>query len=139
MKKLFDFTAGIPENISSALGWTLIHSLWQGLVIVVAFSILRHIFKTSNARYWQGIGALGLQFISAIVTFGLVYQPAETLTAEKPRFTAFFIDNAATNLDPVSIFATSELSLIQQAELFIHRNLDTFVLFWFIGANLLLL
>lgn len=136
MKKLFDFTAGIPENISSALGWTLIHSLWQGLAIVVAFSILRQVFKTSNARYWQGIGALGLQLISALVTFGTVYQPAE-IVAGKPKFTAFFINNAA-NLDGVSIFAPSKLTFIQQAQLFIQNNLDTFVLFWFIGANLLL-
>ncbi|RYU94971.1 M56 family metallopeptidase [Emticicia agri] len=139
MKKLFDFTAGIPENISSALGWTLIHSLWQGLVIVVAFSILRHIFKTSNARYWQGIGALSLQFISAVATFFMVYEPAEVLAGGKPKFTAFFIQNAATNLEGISVFAPSELTFIQQAELFMHNNLDTFVLFWFIGANLLLL
>ncbi|RFS17329.1 M56 family metallopeptidase [Emticicia sp. C21] len=137
MKKLFDFTAGIPENISSALGWTLIHSLWQGLVIVVAFSILRHIFKTSSARYWQGIGALSLQLISAIVTFGMVYEPAG-IAATKPRFTAFFINNAV-NLDGVSVFAPSKLTFIQQAQLFIQNNLDTFVFFWFIGANLLLL
>lgn len=137
MKKLFDFTAGISENISSALGWTLIHSLWQGLVIVVAFSILRHVFKTSTARYWQGIGALSLQLVSAIITFGMVYQPAE-IAAGKPRFTAFFINNAA-NLDGVSVFAPSNLTFIQQAQLFIQNNLDTFVLFWFIGANLLLL
>lgn len=138
MKKLFDFTAGIPENISSALGWTLIHSLWQGLAILVAFSILRHIFKTSNARYWQGIGALSLQLISAIITFAIVYQPAEIAANGKQKFTAFFIQNAATNLEGVSVFAKSKLTLIQQAEIFIQNNLDTFVLFWFIGANLLL-
>lgn len=140
MKKLFDFTAGIPENISSALGWTLFHSLWQGIIIVVAFSILRQVFKTSHARYWQGIGALGLQFISAVVTFFVVYEPTINLGEGKKRFTAFFIQNAATNLDSVSIFApAARLSFIQQAELFVRTNLDTFVLFWFIGANLLLL
>lgn len=140
MKKLFDFTAGIPENISSALGWTLFHSLWQGIVIVVAFGILRQVFKTSHARYWQGIGALGLQSVSAVATFFLVYEPAESLVEGKKRFTAFFIQNAATNLDSVSVFGSAtRLSLIQQAELFVRTNLDTFVLFWFIGANLLML
>ncbi len=139
MKKLFDFTAGIPENISSALGWTLIHSLWQGLAILVAFSILRQVFKTSNARYWQGIGALSLQLVSAIVTFGIVYQPAQIAENGKQKFTAFFIQNATTNLEGISVFAKSKLTLIQQVEIFIQNNLDTFVLFWFIGANLLLL
>ncbi|PLK42510.1 M56 family metallopeptidase [Emticicia sp. TH156] len=140
MKKLFDFTTGIPENISSALGWTLFHSLWQGIVIVVAFGILRQVFKASHARYWQGIGALSLQFISAVVTFFVVYEPAENLVEGKKRFTAFFIQNATTNLDSVSVFGSAtRLSLIQQAELFVRTNLDTFVLFWFIGANLLLL
>lgn len=139
MKKLFDFTATIPENISSALGWTLIHSLWQGLFIVLAFGILRQVFSTSNARYWQGIGALCMQLVAAVVTFGIVYQPAETIAGGKQKFMAFFIQNAATNLDEIAVFGASKLSLIQQAELFIHNNLDTFVLFWFIGANLLLL
>ncbi|MFD2520145.1 M56 family metallopeptidase [Emticicia soli] len=139
MKKLFDFTVTIPENVSSALGWTLIHSLWQGLAIVLAFGILRQIFRTSNARYWQGIGALCMQLAAAVVTFGIVYQPADTIADGKQKFTAFFIQNAATNLDEISVFGASKLSLIQQAELFIHNNLDTFVLFWFIGANLLLL
>jgi beta-lactamase regulating signal transducer with metallopeptidase domain/predicted nucleic acid-binding Zn-ribbon protein len=138
MKKLFDFTDGIPENISSALGWTLIHSLWQGLVIVIVFGILRHIFKTSTARYWQGIGALGLQLGGAIVTFCMVYQPAELTAAGKQKFTAFFINNAA-NLDGISIIAPAKLTFIQQTQLFIQNNLETFVLFWFIGANLLLL
>lgn len=139
MEKLFNFTVEIPENISSALGWTLIHSLWQGVVIIVAFSVLRHLFKTSHTRYWQGIGALTLHLISAIATFFVVYQPTETLADSKPKFTAFFIQNNAINLEGVSVFAPLKLSFIQQAEIFIQNNLDTFVLFWFIGANLLLL
>ncbi|WP_337043104.1 M56 family metallopeptidase [Emticicia sp. 17c] len=141
MKKLFDFTTGmnLSENLSSALGWTLIHSLWQGVVIVLAFSVLRYFFKSSHARYWQGIGALGLQFVGAVATFLLVYEPAEKSLADKPKFMPLFMQNTATNLDTVSVFAAGKLSFIQQVELFLQRNLDTIVLFWVIGASILLI
>jgi bla regulator protein blaR1 len=54
-----------------ALGWSLVHSLWQGLVcIVVALAVLRCLpSKWSSARYAVATVALLVIFLSSLTTF----------------------------------------------------------------------
>ncbi|WP_394992323.1 M56 family metallopeptidase [Emticicia sp.] len=132
MKKLFEI---IPSNLSSALGWTLIHSIWQGIAIVLIFSILYYFSKPSSTRYWLGLGALGLQFLSAIVTFFTVYEPATSLTYSSGNQVFINFLAKTSNL----AFTPQKLSVLQQAEFFLQSNLDLFVTFWIIGTSLLLL
>lgn len=63
-----------------ALGWTLVHFLWQGLAVGVAFAAVRVLLPKSNcrARYAAGLGALAL----------LAAWPAATLVALWPRVDA---------------------------------------------------
>ena len=131
MKKLTDI---INYNTSSALGWTLIHSIWQGFAILLVFGILYYIFKPSATRYRLGIGALTLQFVAAIATFFTIYQPASTSTVlpNNQVFSNFFLTN--TNL----IFTPKKLTLLQQIEFFLQNNLDVFVMIWLVGTTLLL-
>jgi len=132
MKKLTDI---INYNTSSALGWTLIHSIWQGFAILLVFGILYYMFKLSVTRYRLGIGALTLQFVAAIATFFTIYQPASTSTAlsNNQVFGNFFLNN------PNLIFTQKKLSLLQQIEFFLQNNLDVFVMIWLVGTTLLLL
>lgn len=132
MKKLTDI---INYNTSSALGWTLIHSIWQGFAILLVFGILYYMFKLSVTRYRLGIGALTLQFVAAIATFFTIYQPASTSTAlsNNQVFGNFFLNN------PNLIFTQKKLTLLQQIEFFLQNNLDVFVMVWLVGTTLLLL
>ena len=45
-----------------ALGWSLVHFVWQGLVIGAAFALVRALLPRENsaARYASGLIALGL-------------------------------------------------------------------------------
>ncbi len=54
-----------------ALGWSLVHSLWQGLVcIVVALVVLRCLpSKWSSARYAVATVTLLVIFLSSLTTF----------------------------------------------------------------------
>ena len=132
MKKLFNI---FNENLTSALGWTLIHSIWQGIAIVLIFSVLHYVFKSSSTRYRLGIGALTSQFLAAIATFFTIYEPVSTQTFSSGNvaFTNFL--NQTSNLT----FTPQKLSILQQIEFFLQNNLDLFVTFWFIGTSLLLL
>lgn len=132
MKKLTDI---INYNTSSALGWTLIHSIWQGFAILLAFGILYYVFKPSVTRYRLGIGALTLQFLAAIATFFTVYQPVShsTVLPSNQAFNYFLLNN------PNLIFTPKKLSYIQQIESFLQNNLDVFVMIWLVGTTLLLL
>ena len=74
MKTLVTF---IPDNVINALGWTIFHSLWQGLIIGL---ILFLIFKfrpniSSQARYVMGVFALAAILISSLFTFIIAYHP----------------------------------------------------------------
>lgn len=133
MKKLLEI---IPSNMSSALGWTLVHSVWQGIGILLIFSVLYYLFKSSVTRYWLGLGALGLQFLSAIATLSIVYKPAsaiENFIGGNTNFANFLAQTSNFTFNP------KPLSFLQQSELFLQNNLDLFVNFWFIGTALLLL
>ena len=60
----------------TALGWTLVHFLWQGLVIGAAYALLTAGLRQASAvtRYWLGMGALAAMLLAVIATFAAVFQ-----------------------------------------------------------------
>ena len=74
MKNLANF---IPENLINALGWTIFHSFWQGLVIgLIVFLIYKYRRNlSSQTRYLLGILALTAIFASSLFTFFMAYHP----------------------------------------------------------------
>lgn len=67
-----------PE-ITYALGWTLVHSLWQGalfaLLLAVTLILLRS--YSAQARYLLAAGLLGGFFLTTAFTFAQLYQTAD--------------------------------------------------------------
>ena len=59
------------DNVIFALGWTVIHSIWQGIALAALMALILAILKKQRAkiRYWISMSALFLTLISAIVTF----------------------------------------------------------------------
>ncbi len=61
----------LPEKLVTALGWTLLHSLWQGALIAllagVALILLRK--RSAAVRYYVTLTALATVFLLAVVTF----------------------------------------------------------------------
>src|ERR1700749_2105940 len=55
--------------ISQSIGWTLIHSLWEGLLIFVLVKISMQFTKRADVRYGIGVTGLCLIVISSVVTF----------------------------------------------------------------------
>lgn len=54
-----------------ALGWTLVHFLWQGLVVGAAYAAVRVVLPKTHchARYAAGLGALALLALWPLATF----------------------------------------------------------------------
>lgn len=71
----------ISDAFVRALGWTLVHSLWQGGAIAFVLLILLPRLKSARSRYRTAYGALMAMFATAAVTFGWVYSPAENASA----------------------------------------------------------
>ncbi|MDX2250531.1 MAG: M56 family metallopeptidase [Bacteroidia bacterium] len=57
--------------LTEALGWTLLHSLWQGLIVVVALAIFLTLMKgrSPESRYFLSLLALGVLFTWIVATF----------------------------------------------------------------------
>ena len=128
--------SSISESIVSALGWTLLHAIWQGFAVAVlasaALFILRR--RSSLLRYWVSVAALGLQLVASVFTFGWYYQPAVLTVATRLPVAALrqpVVQNA--------LYKAVVLPWYQQVAWFLQSNLTNIVLFWGIGASVLLL
>ncbi|QDH79263.1 M48 family metalloprotease [Echinicola soli] len=66
----------IHESYLQAIGWTLIHSIWQVvLVSLLLWAGLRSIpHKASNIRYWAGLGAMLMIAVASGITFSMVLE-----------------------------------------------------------------
>ncbi|WP_185153668.1 M56 family metallopeptidase [Fulvivirga lutimaris] len=63
------------------IGHTLIHSLWQGLLVYCLLFLVLAIFRVSNSkiRYTFSVAALGVYLISTVVTFFWLFDPAVSM------------------------------------------------------------
>ncbi len=54
-----------------ALGWTLLHFIWQGAALALAYAVIDRITRrrSSALRYFVALGALALMPLAVIVTF----------------------------------------------------------------------
>jgi TonB family protein len=84
-----------------ALGWTLLHFLWQGALVGVVFAALRALIPAGhcNARYANGLAALVLMLVFPLVTLVAI------LRAEAPAEAA----------SPAAAMAVSTVSAIAHA------------------------
>lgn len=67
----------IPSNVAEALGWTILHSLWQASTIGVVLMLLLKVTKNTqaNQRYLLSLAALFSILLMAVITFFTIYQP----------------------------------------------------------------
>jgi beta-lactamase regulating signal transducer with metallopeptidase domain len=125
----------IPEQLRYALGWTLVHSLWQLLAVGVVLWIGLKIgsYKSASFKYNLGLVALGSSFILTMATFTYElsnFAPAPTMEVWLTNLV--FVD---------SIGAASGIALedsLLQTIRWIDQQLPILVNFWFLGALLFL-
>ncbi len=65
----------VSSALTRALGWTLLHSLWQGALVaaVLAGALLLLRRQRAEVRYAASAGALGVVVVLAGITFGLYF------------------------------------------------------------------
>lgn len=74
----------MPENILHALGWTVVHSLWQAFIIALLLSTYLLATKASaKHRYVAGLAALGGTLFAAVVTFYILLKQIELSAASE--------------------------------------------------------
>lgn len=83
----------LSDAVVRALGWTLVHTLWQGAAIALALWFVLPRLGSARRRYWAAYGALMSLALIAVGTFAWVYEPArmsahETIAVDISGFSA---------------------------------------------------
>ena len=74
----------LSQEVVQKLGWTLLHSLWQGGIVVLLLAVLLRVLRKSSANLRYVISCMGLAVIVLlpVVTFYVVPAPAPTSDME---------------------------------------------------------
>jgi len=114
------------ESIVDALGWALLHLVWQGVLVaaILAAALALLSRRSANARYIASCTALASLLILGVATAWREYEPVvlSTTTIATPQATT---PSVITDLPAMSVFA------------WIQIHLPNIVLLWMIGVALL--
>ncbi len=59
----------IETPLAGILGQTLLHSIWQGVLIVSAYLVIQRLHTKSDQKVWLGLGAFLAQTAGSLLTF----------------------------------------------------------------------
>jgi TonB family protein len=104
-----------------AIGWTLLHFLWQGTVLGLFYALVRPLFPGVAARYRLGMGVLAAMLACPLITLAYVW-PAPVAQA-----------SAAVALPSLAVVADATALGIPSATL--EAWLPWLVAVWFVGVS----
>ncbi len=130
------------NEIVHALGWTILHSVWQIALVAILLSILMIILKKSSSsiRYCVSVVALFVTFLIAVITFINEYSGYNedditivqelNLTQVEHEFAETMIENSSTDW---------QSSFLNDFRSYFERNLPLIVVIWNLIVMLLFL
>jgi bla regulator protein blaR1 len=135
----------IPQEYIQALGWTLLHSIWQaGLIALLLGLLLVVIQRSASIRYWAAASALPLVLLTALLTFYLNLESATQTSDEKLLSVRqeLFIEPAGSG-EESSLTALEDdvkpVSLVVQFKAYFTSHFPLIITLWFIGIIILTL
>ena len=129
---VFDFS----NAICRALGWTLMHSLWQGIGIAILTAILLKLLqhRSAQTRYQVAYCALMSLLVVAIYDFGSIYHFEPNITNHAPMQT---IETGAIEPILLVIKVIGNQSFTEKCSDFLNDFLNPYMgpiaLLWSIG------
>jgi beta-lactamase regulating signal transducer with metallopeptidase domain/predicted nucleic acid-binding Zn-ribbon protein len=152
MENLFTF---FSKDFQYAIGWTVIHSLWQATLIAILTGILMVVLrkKTAQTKYIVYNVALLMVLFSAVATFSVYYQNVDNqYLTETAVLTNLQNANAETSNLPTENIdfqlvsdeksaSTLPLSIIsiKSMTIYFDKQIYFVVLIWLLGVNMFLL
>lgn len=132
----------IPEPIIKALGWALLHSLWQGIITAVILALVLLLLHRQSAaiRYTVSVIAMLVFIMATIVTFSEEYaaNAGSQLTVQKPVVYALGFPAEVISTENIRIPSPTFLNTGTVTAYF-NRHLPLIVLVWAVGIAVLLL
>ncbi len=133
------------ENLNYALGWMVIHSLWQATAIAIVSGIIAIVGrkKSPQLRYWIHNAALFSVLMAAIVTFCVYFDFSKEMgqTVFIPEMGSAIADNAEGTQQDIlnrNIETNGPLSM-EGLRTYFNRNIYLIVTIWVLGVALFIL
>ena len=128
----------LPPALVRALGWTLLHSLWQGAVVALALVGLLLLLRGHSARvrYATATAALSLLLLLSLATFVSYYQAAAP--AEVAQVETYNEVVTESEIMPANAAAAPAATVVAPTGLrrtldYFDQNLPIIVLAWLLG------
>ena len=124
----------LKPEITSVIGWTLLHSLWQGVLLAILYFGVSKFITSAEIKYQFGIGLMFTQFVVAIATliyivdYSIDYAVASQVVSQKLKIYLSTYNNPQKEAGFIDTFQT-----------FCNSNLSLFVQIWLVGVTLLLI
>jgi beta-lactamase regulating signal transducer with metallopeptidase domain len=120
----------LPAYLTYALGWTVVHALWQGLLVasVMALILMGLQKKQAIVRYRVAYGALLLMFGTSLVTFGFLLKKAIAVRPDD-----FFESLILRGI--IFEVTIDNQSLTERIRLFFNEHLSLIVVVWLLGVT----
>ncbi len=139
----------LSHTLTQSLGWTFLHSLWQGALValLLAAILVRLQQQKAQLRYGVSVGALLLVFVAAIGTFYYYYTDKNGNREKMPLTITLSANNETSSdqtlqLNGLQDSPSSSVYIIEPTKSFsdyIKDYLPIIVRFWLLGTVLLLL
>jgi bla regulator protein blaR1 len=129
------------EGLINSFGWTLVHSLWQGVAIALGLVMVLLLMRKYSARtrYLAGVMALVLMFTVSMVTFVNLYDSTAFNNAQLVATGAPGIEMKGTLNEGVAVEEGFGASLTTFFKHYFQRHLPLLVTIWFMGMLVLTL
>lgn len=118
------------NDLTYALGWTVLHSLWQALIIAVLVGVLNLGFKQQAAKYRYATYYVGL--LAILLLSGITFMDLYQLGSDSNLQNVILISGATiTDLQYLTI--ESPNSVVAQIIHFFDQNMPVIVQVWLMG------
>lgn len=126
----------LSEAVVQALGWTLVHSLWQGAAAAVALWIALPRLRHARQRYWAAYAALLAVLLAAVATCIRVYEPPAGIPVQTIADPGMLTAMGAL---PVIADSGIQASLWQTVAGWLEKYYPSIVTVWLLGFAFYLL
>ena len=124
--------ANPATHIAHALGWTLLHFVWQGALVALILACILALLsgRSAQPRYLAACCALVLIVALPLVTFTRLITAPQGATQ-----TTIFVTTFSSAIDPT--LATPQAPFIQRIAAELDRAMPTLLIIWLTGVLLL--
>ncbi len=119
---------------TEALGWTLVHFLWQGALIAIVLACALALLHKRSPRLRYAICCVAL-LVLAVMPLATLWQLSQPVLLSGPRIT---VDEIPDRLVAAAYGGHLDASLMQRIVIMVDRATPAILIFWLAGVVVLL-